>query len=63
MKCNIKSSKRLFNVALTFFAVSPIIEKIDMLYYACMFLSISLCIIAGVLVIKKGNYILVYTEW
>ena len=53
MKCNIKSSKRLFNVALTLFAVSPIIEKIDMLYYACMFLSISLCIIAGVLVIKK----------
>ena len=53
MKYNIKSSKRLFNVALTLFAVSPIIEKIDMLYYACTFLSISLCIIAGVLVIKK----------
>ena len=53
MKCNIKTSKRLFNIALTLFAVSPIIEKIDMLYYACMFLSISLCIIAGVLVIKK----------
>ena len=52
MKCNIKSSKRLFNVALTLFAVSPIIEKIDMLYYACMFLSISLCIIGGVFVIK-----------
>ena len=51
MKCNIKSSKRLFNVALTLFAVSPIIEKIDMLYYACMLLSISLCIIAGILVI------------
>ena len=52
MKCNIKSSKRLFNIALTLFAVSPIIEKIDMLYYACMFLSISLCIITGVFVIK-----------
>ena len=53
MKCNIKTSKRLFNIALTLFAVSPIIEKIDMLYYACMFLSISLCIITGVFVIKR----------